>query len=117
MLIDQLCHVLVAGGDQRIDPLIGCLLRQRANDIIGFHSRNAQQGQSHGLDNFMYGVNLLRQFFWHGWTMGLVVGIEIIAKGLALGIKHHGNMFGIIIRQQAPNHVHDSVDGPGGFTV
>ncbi len=45
MAVHQLGHVLVAGGDHRVAPGLGGVMRQRADDIVGFDAFDAQQRQ------------------------------------------------------------------------
>ena len=113
MLIDQLSQVFVTGRYNDFPTLFGRLIRQRADHIICFHTRNAQQRQSHGADNFVKWLNLCSQIVRHRWSCGLVLGIHIVAKGFSFCVKNHRHVRWMIIFQQASKHVDNAKHGAG----
>ena len=56
-------------------------------------------------------LDLAHQVFRHGGPLRLVFGVERIAKGLALGIEHAGNISRVIVRAQTTQHIDDAVHG------
>ncbi len=115
LLVHQLRHVLVAGGDEGVPALARGLARQGADDIVRLHPGHLQQGQSHGAHQGMQGIDLGAQFLGHGRPVGLVLGEQFVAEGLALGIEYHGNLFRRIVVDQFAQHIGHAVHGPGGF--
>ncbi len=114
VFVDQLGHVLVAGGNDGVQSGGGGLYRERADDVIGLdaldHQDRPTQGAHGGVDRF----DLQCQVFRHGFAGSLVVGIEIITESLALGVEHTGNVTCGIIVAQSAQHIDDAVQRTGG---
>src|SRR5690606_32397389 len=72
VFIHQLGQILVTRGDQRIALLLLGLQRQRANNVVGLHTRYNQQRQAHGADNVVDRVDLRPQVVRHRRAVGLV---------------------------------------------
>ena len=111
MVGDQLCHVLVTGTDQHRQLLLGRLAGQGADHVIGLDPFHHQEGEAHRLDHLMDRGDLAAQIVRHAGTGRLVLGIDVVAEGLALGIKHHGHMTVRILLAQAAHHVGHDTDG------
>ena len=88
MLIHQLRHVFIAGGDNDILLVLQRLRGQRTDDIVGLNALNDEQRQTHGADDVVDRLYLFAQLFRHGRTVGFVLGINVVAEGFSLGIKH-----------------------------
>ena len=111
----QLRQILVAGGDEGCQAAGGGAGRQGADDVVGFHFWHRQQRQPQGTDHGVERLDLLPQIVRHGRAMGLVVGVEIVAEGLARGIEHHRHQFRLIILPQLAQHVDHAYQGAGGL--
>jgi hypothetical protein len=86
---------------------------QRADDIIRFHARDLQQRQTKRLHQGMQGFDLRGQIIWHRRTVGLVLGEQVIPKGFAAGIENHREVAWPVFRQQAAQHIDDTIDRAG----
>ena len=113
MGVHQLCHVLVTGRDNGVHPLCRCLRGKRADDIVSLHPADLQQRQPHGTHQCMQGLYLYCQLIRHGRAIGLVVRVQLMAKGLATGIKDHRHAFRVIVGYQAAQHIDDAQHGAG----
>ena len=58
----------------------------------------------------MQRLDLFAQIFRHGWSIGFVLGIDIIAKGLAFGIENHADEIGLLVIDQLAQHVQHDID-------
>jgi hypothetical protein len=61
----------------------------------------------------MYGLYLGAQLVGHRGTMRLVLGIDIAAKGFALGIEYDGNIAVLIVFYETAYHIDDTLDCSG----
>ena len=119
--IDQLCQILVAGGNQAIHASGAGLACQGADDIVGLHARYHDERPAGRTDAGMQWFDLRHQVVGHRGAVGLVVGIPVFAEGLALGVEHHRAVLwltvpGRIVAQQAAQHAEHAVDGAGRLT-
>jgi len=112
---DQLGEVLVAGGDGDGHPVAVALQRQRADHIVGFHARNAQDGQAQRLDDLAHRLDLRAQVVGHRRPIGLVVGVQVVTEGLARRVDHEGHVLGALL-QGGAQHVDHTEQRAGGFT-
>ena len=115
VLVHQLRQVLVAGGDEGRQALGGGAGRQGADDVVGLDRRHRQQRQAQGADHGVEGLDLLPQVVRHGRAMGLVVGVEIVAKGLARGVEDHRHQVRLVVLPQLAQHVDHAHQGAGGL--
>ena len=58
----------------------------------------------------MQGLDLFPQILRHGRSIGFVLRIYIISKGLALGIEYHTNEIGLFIIDKLAQHVQHDID-------
>ncbi len=117
VIVDDLCHVFVTGRDHRIDTVVGRLRRKRSDHVVGLDAFDHQQRQTQGAYDRMDGLYLHRELVRHRRAVGLVIGIDLVAKGLALGVEYHGDVCGIVIREQLSQHVGDNVDRARRLTM
>ena len=117
MRADQLRHVLVAGGDDRRPLQDGGLARQGADDIVRLHAGHEQQRHAHGADDVVNRRDLLAQVVRHGRAVGLVVGVQVVAEGLALGVENDGNGAAGIVGGKLAQHGDDAPHRPGRAAV
>ena len=117
MLIDQLCHVLVTGRNDRFNALPGGLAGQRTDDVVGLHIRDLQQRQPHGTHQCMQRFDLDGEFLRHRGPVRLVVTVQVVAEGLAAGVKHHGHQRWLVLLDEAAQHIDDTVYRTGRLTT
>ena len=103
--VDELRHVLVAGGDHDVESGCGGVLRQRADDVVGLDPFDAQQGQAERRDRLDQRLDLCTQVILHRRTVGLVLDIEIVAKRASRRVEHDGDQGRILILEQLLQHV------------
>ncbi len=116
-LVHQLRQILVAGGDQRPHSLAAGLSGQGPDDIVCLHIRHHQQRQAHGPDPAVQGFDLLTQVVRHRRPIGLVLVVEIVAKGLARGVEHHPDVGRPMLVDQTPQHIDNADQGTGGLAL
>ncbi len=117
VFIDQLGHVLVAGGNDRVQAVRGSRCGQRADHIVRLDPLDLQQRQPQGPDQLQQRSDLGRQLVRHRRPVSLVLRIQVMAEGLAFRVEHHGDVLRGILRQQAAQHVHHPVYRPGRFAA
>ena len=66
VLVDQLRHVLVTGGDHHGTAGVGALARQGADYVVGLYAVNAQQRQTECANGGVQGLDLGAQVIGHG---------------------------------------------------
>ena len=109
MLIDQLRQVFIAAGDDHLHALLCANASERANHIIGLYALDRQHRPTQQTHHLMNRLDLAAQVVRHGRAIGFVVGIQVIAKSRAAGIKNTGGIVGGILRAQRSHHVnHDA---------
>ena len=96
----ELDQVLVAGGNHHLPAALHRLPRQGADDVVGLDPLHRQQRPALGLHRRVQGLDLGAQIVGHGGAVGLVVGIPVVAKGLALGVEHAGAEFRLVVAFQ-----------------
>ena len=89
VIADQLRHILVAGRHHHINALAGRFVGKGADHIVGLNARHCQQRQSHGLDDLVNGLDLTGEILRHGRPVSLVLFIQVMPEGLALGVEDH----------------------------
>ncbi len=117
LVIDELGQILVAGGDDRLHAARGGLHGQRADHVVGLDALDHQDRPAHEAHHFMDRLDLLAQVFRHRRTRSLVLGIQVVAEGLAFGIEHAGNVGGRKVGAQAAQHIDHAVHGAGREAV
>ena len=61
----------------------------------------------------MHCLDLGAEVFGHGWTIGLVLGVEPVTEGAPRRVEDHGKTGYIVLFAQSPQHVDDAVDRTG----
>ena len=116
MVIDQLGHILVTGGDYTVNIRSSSTLCQRTDYIIGLDTRHLDQRQAQKPDHFVYRFYLLSEFQRHRWTVGFVLFVHFMTKSRALCIEYHRYVFRFSIFYQAPQHIGNAQQGTRRFT-
>ncbi len=113
MIIDQLRHILVTGGDQHLHTLLFGLFGQCADHIVRLDPVDNQQRQPHRPHNGVNRLDLAAQLIGHRRPMGFVLRVDLITESLALGIENHRHMGRIVIVEQTAQHVGHAINRPG----
>ena len=61
----------------------------------------------------MQRLDLYLEVIRHRRAMRLVLLVDIVAKGFALGIEHHGHVFGLVLFAQLAQHIDHTINGTG----
>ena len=110
VFVDQLSHVLVASRDDRFQPRLRRLHRQGTDNIVRFHAFNDHEWKTHLFNQLVQRLHLRTHIIRHALPIRLVLTVEIIAKGFALGIEHNDHDLRRIIRDQTTQHVNHTVN-------
>ena len=113
----QLGEVFVTGGNDALQALLCCASGQRANHVVGLDPFDLQHRPATGHHRFENGRDLQCQVFWHGLSIGFVLGIPVVAKGFALGVEHADCVISLMIGQQSTQHIQHAVHRTGGLAI
>ena len=113
VVIDQLRHIFVTGGDDDVSAALRCLHRERADDIVCLDTTNTDERQAHRANSIVYGVDLLAQLIGHGRPVGLVLCIDLVSKGGPLGVEHDDDLILGVIGHQLADHANDAFGSTG----
>ena len=86
----QLRDVLVTSGNHYVHAVTLGGARQGTDHVVGFHAFHDQQRPAHGGYRFVQWCDLAHQVIRHRRAIRLVLWVNIVAKGLALGVEHTG---------------------------
>jgi hypothetical protein len=109
---DQLHHVFVVRDQQYIQLLFRALLRQRAQNIVGFKSVVFQNRHLQRFAQTPHVRDLQRQFVRHRSPMLFVFLEKFVAECRLVGIKHHAKVVRLIVFQQPLKNI---VEQEGNF--
>jgi hypothetical protein len=115
MVVDQLRHVLVAGGDDAADPALLGVQHQGADHVVGLDAVDDDERPALGADRRVQRLDLATQIVWHRRAMLLVGRIEFVAESLALGVEHAGDIIGRVVLAQPVQHGEHALDRIGRF--
>ena len=115
VVVDQLCHVLVAGGDQHRLLFGAENAREGADHVVGFDAVLDDQRQAHGADQIVQRLHLLAQLVGHRRPVGLVLLEQLVAEGFALGVEHHRHVLGVVVVDHLAQHRGDAAHRAGGL--
>ena len=115
-LVDQLRQVLVAAADDHVQPLRGSGPGQRTDHVIGLHAGHVEHFPAEQTHDFVDRLDLAAQVVGHGGALGLVLRIQGIAEGRALGVKDARHVGRRHILAQALQHVDHAANGASGRT-
>ena len=114
VLVDQLRQVFVATGHNHFNAMRRTHCGQGADHIVGFNAGYIQYFPTHQTHQFVNGLNLRTQIVWHGAAILFVLGVDVVAEGGALGIKHTDRILGGDVFAQALHHVDHAADSACG---
>ena len=115
VVVDQLRHVLVAGGDQHRLLFGAENAREGADHVVGFDAVLNDQRQAHGADQIVQRLHLLAQLVGHRRPVGLVLLEQLVAEGFALGVEHHRHVLGVVVVDHLAQHRGDAAHRAGGL--
>jgi hypothetical protein len=104
LVVDQLCHVLVAGGNDAADASLRGVHDQGADHIVGFDAVDDDERPAFGADRLVQRLDLAAQVIRHGGAVCFVFRVEIVAKRLALCVEHAGDIIGRVVLAQLVQH-------------
>lgn len=113
MAIDQLRHVLVAGGNDHRAICRRAAARQGADYVVRFDTFNAQKRIAHAFHAGVQQIDLHAQVIRHAGPVGLVVGVQCVPERPALGIEDDRERALRVLAAQAFEHVEHALDGAG----
>ena len=88
--VHQLSQILVAGGHHHLDALAAGFARQRADDVVGLDALDGEQRPAQRADARVQRLDLADEVVGHRRAVRLVVGVPLVAEGLALGVEDAG---------------------------
>ena len=98
---DHLMELLIT-----IDALRRSLQRKRADHIVGFDARHAQDRETKCGNQLQQRLDLHPQVVWHRRPIGLVLWIDFIAECLSGGIHHEGGVLRPLLQVSAQHVDH-----------
>ena len=116
-VVHQLRQVLVAAGDDHVDPLLGRDVGERGDHVIGLDAGNRHHFPAQQLHHFMDRLDLRAQVVRHGGTLGFVFGIDLVAEGRAAGVEHADGVVGGDVLAQRLHHIDHAANRAGGRTA
>ncbi len=116
-LVDQLRHVLVAGGNHRRDARLGGLAGERADDVVGLDALDAQQRQPHGGHGIEQRLDLRAQVVGHRRAVRLVLLEQLVTERPSRRVEDHGDEGGRLILEELVEHVQHAEHGAGGLAA
>ncbi len=114
VLVHQLAQVLVAGGDHGADAALAGQAGQRADHVVGLDAGHVQHLPAEQAHHLVDGRDLRAQVVRHRRAVGLVLGVQVVAEGLAGRVEHAGGVVGAHVLAQLLHHVDHPADGAGG---
>ena len=116
VFIHQLSQVFVAAGHNDFNAMRRAHSGQSANHVVGLYTGHIQYLPPHQTHQLMDGFNLRAQIVGHGAAILFVLGVNFVAEGGALGVKHTHRILGGNVFAQALHHVDHASDGTRGRT-
>ena len=111
--VDELRHVLVAGGDEHLLAGLRGATGEGADHVVGFHAGHAQQRQPLRPDDLHQRLDLRAQLIGHPRAVRLVLGEQLVAEGFAGRVEHHGDAARLIVLEELQQHVEHPEERPG----
>ena len=113
VVVDKLGEVLVAGGYDSLPASRRCPRGERADHVIGLHAIDHEQRPAQRAHCGMDRLDLRGEVLRHRGPVRLVLGVEVVAEGLALGVEHHRPVRAGVLTSQTPQHVDDAMQRSG----
>ena len=111
--VDELRQVLVAGRDDDLEAALGGHARDRADRVVGLDAGDGEDRPAEQLDRLDDRLDLLREVVGHRRPRRLVLGIPVVAEGLALVVEDARAVRGRVLLAQQLHHRDDALDRSG----
>ena len=108
---DQLHHVLVARHDGDVGAGLDGQPGIGGDQVVGLEAVHVDTGDVQGPGGVTHQLELRDQVFRRRRTVGLVVGVDIVAEGLARTIEDDGDMVGVGVLDHFHQHPGEAIDG------
>ena len=115
VLVHQLRQVLVAARHHHLDALLRRGGRECADHVVGLDAGHHQHRPAEQPDDFMDRLDLQREVLGHRRATGLVLRIQRVAKGRALGVENAGPPSRRDLAAQGLHHRNQDTDRAGGL--
>ena len=112
---DQLPAVLVAADDETPPAQFVGQPGDSSHHIVGLESLAGQQGNAEGIDHAMHVLDLRYKVLVHVGPAGLVLLIELVAKGLARQVEGTEQEVRLLRFQQVEQVPRETIDGIHGL--
>ena len=112
--VDQLGQVFVAAAHNHLYALPRGNHRECADHVVRLHTGHVQHLPAHQAHHLMDGFDLGTQVVGHRRAMGLVLGVQVVPKGGAFGIKNTSRVVGGHLLAQALQHIDHAANSPRG---
>ncbi len=116
VVVNELKGIGVAGDDEGLHSLLGCLAGQSAQHVVGFVTLGGENRDVEGFNDLVDALQLGGQFLGHGLTVGFVWGVFFVAKGPP-HVKGHGDVVGPFVTEHGQEHGGKAIDGVGQFPL
>ena len=100
--VDELREILVAGRHERPDAFASRLLRERGDDVVRLDAADDEQRPAHRADRLHERLDLRAELVGHRRAVRLVLGIHVVAEGLARGVENAAEEICLVIVYQPP---------------
>jgi hypothetical protein len=111
--VHELKEILIHGHDDHVVALGGGFRCQCSDHVVGFVALGGEDGHTEGLAGGVDQRNLHGQVVGHRRAVGLVVGDHVVAKRATGEIERGGDVFGVMVVDQLPQHRDEDVHGVG----
>ena len=105
VLVDELRHVFVAGGNQHAFAACGGAACQRTDHVVGLNAGDAQQCHTVRCHRVEQRLNLHAQIIRHRRAVRFVLGKQLVAKSFSGRVKDHGELRVARFARQLQQHV------------
>ena len=112
---DELHEVLVAGGNHALHAVALGGAGERADDVIGLDAALHQERPAVRADDVVQRRDLRPHRIGHRRAVGLVLGIPVVAKGLARRVEDHGEVVRRLGGDELPQHREHAAHRAGWF--
>ena len=114
-VVHELHQVLVTGDDLDLPTVRDCLLRQRRDDVVGFHPRDVELLDAKAIDDLMDARDLGGHVLRRRWPRGLVVGVDVFAEVRPATVERDRQILGLFFAEQLLDHRREAHDRVGRF--
>jgi hypothetical protein len=110
----QLGEVLVSGDDHHLPALLPRPTGQGGDDVVGLEARLLHHRDVEGPGHLAHQRELGPEVLGGLGPVGLVVGVEVVAKALSAGVQHHRRVGGPVLPERLEEHGGEAQDRVGG---